>query len=248
MARIIQQQSDLRKEYKKYHNRTVIFKVFTGLCFVLWMLNIFVWHTFDPVFLVPTFFGAAGFELLSRYNENKADTLKAGIDGEEKTLRILDDLPDVYTIFLNFQFVIDGRRWELDHLIVGPNGIFIVETKNYKGVLRGNIADQQLEKEKSGHTSLMKNPVLQVEREVYLLRKALTAYHCEHFLQGILYFADPDFSWEVVGENRWISIIRADRGGEREIRDLILDDISHPLSPDEYANVIRSLKIISQKG
>jgi len=59
-----------------------------------------------------------------------------GSRGEERVTRTLrDSLNDEYFLINDLQ-LFDGRKGNIDHIVVGPNGIFVIETKN----LRGNIS------------------------------------------------------------------------------------------------------------
>ena len=58
---------------------------------------------------------------------------RAGIIGEQKVTRILSAaLSDDYSLFNDVMLKsISGGN--IDHVVVGPTGIFVIETKNYKG-------------------------------------------------------------------------------------------------------------------
>jgi len=58
---------------------------------------------------------------------------RAGIIGEQKVTRILSAaLSDEYSMFndVKLKGMASGN---IDHIVVGPTGIFVIETKNYKG-------------------------------------------------------------------------------------------------------------------
>ncbi len=54
-----------------------------------------------------------------------------GIVGEKAVAKYLNQLPEDYFIFNDVKF--PGSYGNLDHVVIGPNGIFVIETKNYKG-------------------------------------------------------------------------------------------------------------------
>jgi hypothetical protein len=73
-------------------------------------------------------------------NENNLTLL--GAIGEQKALEELKKLPDIYVIINDFRYTFgralhkkDTDDWILsiqaDHLVVGPSGVFIIETKNW---------------------------------------------------------------------------------------------------------------------
>jgi hypothetical protein len=54
-----------------------------------------------------------------------------GIIGEKTVASYLNQLPENYIIFNDVKF--PGSYGNLDHVVIGPNGIFVIETKNYNG-------------------------------------------------------------------------------------------------------------------
>jgi hypothetical protein len=59
-------------------------------------------------------------------------TYRAGIIGEQKVTRVLSAaLSNEYSMFNNVK--LKGAWGDIDHIVVGPTGIFVIETKNYKG-------------------------------------------------------------------------------------------------------------------
>ena len=81
-------------------------------------------------------------------------------------------------LFSNVSIEIEGKRTELDHIIVNNRGIFIIEVKNYSGSLMGTDNDYEWVKTKisssgNSYTKIVKNPIKQVNRQVYLLAQFL---------------------------------------------------------------------------
>lgn len=56
-----------------------------------------------------------------------------GADGEALTGQALASLSDSYIVFHDFKPVSAGvaADWNVDHIVIGPNGMFVLETKNY---------------------------------------------------------------------------------------------------------------------
>lgn len=62
-------------------------------------------------------------------------TYKSGLTGERNAVKnISDKLGSNYSIF-NDVLLKDGKRGNIDHVVVGPTGIFVIETKNNRGVV-----------------------------------------------------------------------------------------------------------------
>ncbi len=66
---------------------------------------------------------------------------RTGADGEVETARILDPLVAAGFVVLHDRRIPNGRE-NIDHIVIGPTGVFVIETKNYAGELRvrdGNL-------------------------------------------------------------------------------------------------------------
>ena len=107
-----------------------------------------------------------------------------GARGEEKVSGILESLPDAYHVFNDFTV---GRK-HIDHVVVGPSGVFAVETKFWRGKV--TIED--------GHILLDgqlpdRSPIAQTIREATLVRSALTKAGWEGAVIPVLAFASDSF-------------------------------------------------------
>jgi hypothetical protein len=58
-------------------------------------------------------------------------SLRAGSDGEEQVARQLAKLPDGWHVFHSLPA--GSRASDIDHVVVGPGGVFIMNTKHYPG-------------------------------------------------------------------------------------------------------------------
>lgn len=74
--------------------------------------------------------GFIGARLYSS-GETNGKSWNKGIVGEKTVARYLNQLPENYFIFNDVKF--PGSYGNLDHVVIGPNGIFVIETKNYGG-------------------------------------------------------------------------------------------------------------------
>ena len=107
-----------------------------------------------------------------------------GARGEEKVAGILASLPDSYHVFNDF--VACGQH--VDHVVVGPGGVFAVETKCWNGKV--TIED--------GHVLLNgqlpnRSPLAQVVREATLVRNALVDAGWQGLVTPVLAFASDSF-------------------------------------------------------
>jgi hypothetical protein len=65
---------------------------------------------------------------------------KKGYEGEVRTGQPLDGLPEAYVVLHDLR--LPGTRANIDHVVIGPTGVFTVETKNYSSdvtIRRGTV-------------------------------------------------------------------------------------------------------------
>src|SRR5438270_6831165 len=60
-----------------------------------------------------------------------ADRCDKGDEGERATARLLLDLSKEWVVLHNV--FAPGHRWNADHLLIGPGGVIVLDSKNYSG-------------------------------------------------------------------------------------------------------------------
>jgi hypothetical protein len=86
-----------------------------------------LWHPL--VGLVPLLFAMSQARPVYR----KVGRFRAGIAGEQDVTRLLAKLPDDYVVVNDV--VLPGQRGNIDHVVLGPCGIVVIETKRYGGAI-----------------------------------------------------------------------------------------------------------------
>ncbi len=111
-------------------------------------------------------------------NETQRKIMQSGDRGELKVQQVLSNLENPksrYRIYHNIKLGPDEKHTnEYDTLVVGPNGIFHIETKNYGGE-RGGIIDVDssgnwILHKKSGYSKIITNPAGQLDSHEYRLQ------------------------------------------------------------------------------
>ena len=104
------------------------------------------------------------------YGDNERRSWNKGIIGENIVTTYLSQLPKDYFIFNDVKF--PGSFGNLDHIVMGPRGIFVIETKNYNGfyIVRGENWYYETRKYPKRSRS---QPGKQVRRNARSLRKFL---------------------------------------------------------------------------
>lgn len=65
---------------------------------------------------------------------------------------------------------------QIDHIVISQSGLFVIETKNYKGWIHGHEKSDYWTQTIYKQRTRFRNPVKQNGSHVYLLRKILSAY------------------------------------------------------------------------
>ena len=89
------------------------------------------------------------------------------VDGE------LQSLPEEYVVFNNLLFRSNGRSTQIDHIVASPYGVFVIETKGYKGWIMGGENSQYWTQSLYRSKHRFYNPILQNESHVRFLRHLL---------------------------------------------------------------------------
>lgn len=87
--------------------------------------------------------------------------------------RKLLGLSDEYIVFSNLLFENNGYSTQIDHLVVSPYGVFVIETKGYKGWILGGEYSENWTQNIYGKTFTLYNPIKQNDGHVRFLRHLL---------------------------------------------------------------------------
>lgn len=125
--------------------------------------------------LVIAFFGF-GHRLKAKQDRSEADALEAGAQGEAQAARQLAEALDQTHYLFNDILLRQGLRTaQIDHLVVCPRGIFVIETKNWRGRIEGRGGDPwwtQIKHEGDAPIRL-KSPAVQVQRQAAVVAQLL---------------------------------------------------------------------------
>lgn len=146
--------------------------------------------------------------------------LKHGIAGELATTKALKRLPFRYYVCPDVVITNAGHKSQMDHVVVGPNGVFVVETKNHIGVIKGDDSDHAvLQKKKtvsgSQYARRFYSPMRQVQTHTRVVARLLKQNGFDIAVQGIVFFSHPKTKVRVYSEDT--PIFAARRGGRRKM-------------------------------
>ena len=115
---------------------------------------------------------------------------RAGRHGEEIAAEIISRvLGEGDHLLTNIEIAYDGRRAEMDCIVINRFGVFVFEVKNYSGQLIGDEDDYEWQKIKitdagNMYAKQVKNPIRQLKRQVYLLAHYLQGHRIRAWVEG----------------------------------------------------------------
>ena len=141
----------------------------TALAIILWGTTAFFLHGQAGSAVVAAFVLvlAAGYEVHLREIARESHFIEGGRRGEQKMADLLAErLADDHVILNDLELRVAHERAQIDHLVIAPSGIYVVESKFWAGTFTGDVHDAQWTQTKSnGTVRHMKSPVQQCERQ-----------------------------------------------------------------------------------
>lgn len=105
------------------------------------------------------------------YFKIRKSSIKGKI-GEKGVSAFLSMLPGKYIVLNDIMLRNGSYTTQIDHIVISPHGIFVIETKNYKGWILGGFHSEKWTQNIWGHKYELYNPILQNEKHIkFLLRK-----------------------------------------------------------------------------
>ena len=179
-----------RKKADTYRNIGILL-IFPALLFFLLGL---VSSSVVAYLVAFSFFIASVF-----FFENRT-TWSIGAQGEEKVAEYLELLNDSYCII--HDVVLPGTTGNIDHIVLGPNGIFVIETKNHKGFITCNRDWWKQRKIGRGGTPYLGkigSPSKQVKKSAVLLSEFIqNRFKTNLYINGIVVFANEEAKLKII--------------------------------------------------
>lgn len=202
MARIIKKSNKLIEKYRHYKLLCIVGFFCAALGFMTFAIGM---YSFGPVIFLPCAVLLIGGTLFAGYYSTKATACKRGIEGEAITAGIVSSLPNEYVGIQNITVSYQGSSSELDMVIVGSTGVFIIETKNMGGTIYGNCESPMWTQQKTGrqgtqYTKTFYNPIKQVNTHTYRLANLLRSNGFSVYINDMVYIANPETVIQLIGQ------------------------------------------------
>ena len=121
---------------------------------------------------------------------------KAGRLGEMYATSIIEEVQNKNDVLLTkVEIAVDGKRTELDNVVINDKGVFIIEVKNHSGQLSGDEDDFEWIQSKvteagNLYQKSVKNPIGQVKRQIFLLSELLKKHGIRVWIKGYVFFVE----------------------------------------------------------
>ena len=128
--------------------------------------------------LLPFILIAVLFLFLARINSAKAK----GARGERTVARRLKNLnKKEYIVFNDIHLIAENDTTQIDHLIISIYGIFVIETKHYKGWIHGHENSEFWTQSIYSSKRKFRNPIKQNWAHIYFLKRILPDFRYTEF-------------------------------------------------------------------
>lgn len=178
---------------------------------------------------------------------SQAQIKQAGEVGEFATAQLIRQLPEEYFGFQNIRVTYQGNTSELDMVVVGRTGVFIIETKNHNGLIQGSFDQHQWIQYKTGrqggqYSKEFYNPVKQVGTHTYRLAHYLRDRGCNVHVDSMVFFTNPMASVQVYGTPGKIPVYAGQQGAELIFRQILSGNAN--LTPNQVQQICTLLNTI----
>ncbi|MBE1446597.1 membrane protein DedA with SNARE-associated domain [Paenibacillus sp. OAS669] len=140
------------------------------------------------------------FKLLRR----KKSEPKYGDEGEKSTAHQLKYIGSEYRVLNSRHVRAGGSSQEFDHIVIGPNGVFHIDSKHWSGEIV--FTSQGVERSKEGHSA---DPTAQLYRHEHILKELFRSAKLNPELVGVLCFTHPNS--HIVGKSPAFATVKLDR-------------------------------------
>jgi hypothetical protein len=197
------------KKYKRQFIAIFLASFFLALVIGIWLglsLNkhSYVWAAISIFIMALIFFLTIRFaDSVSDKLERERIKFRKGAAGEVLVGYILEDFPDDYRVI----YGVETPVGDIDHLVVGPSGVYAIDTKNWRGVVTADGKGELLLNGKPPDKPAIRNltrAIMNIKDEI----KFHTTFN--PYIHGVLVFpaARVEAKW---GQTESVHCVRADQ-------------------------------------
>lgn len=235
MARIIQV-NNYKKREKRMVRATQLLAFFQLLCLGAAFFT-------KGLALIPMFI----ILIIGSSIEKKRKNLWQFNVGREESFEALDNLPNEYTILHNVELKNNVQMLHLNHVVVGPTGVFVVKAKNWATEkVVGSVHDLNWTLYRMNHSYNEKNPIKQVKSQIHFFSSFLKENGVHVWVQGIVYLSNKASTYEIeldkLNEDSFIPVFLTAASGEELLYDYVVNyPAPKELSEETQKKIIKLL-------
>jgi hypothetical protein len=134
------------------------------------------------------------------YLWNKQTTWNIGADGEESVIRVLQNLDSSFKVVNDI--VLPGDKQNIDHVVIGSMGVFVLETKNHNGIIR--CYEDEWSRKKVGRRGTVYdagigNPSKQAKRNAVVLKNWFASENIDvGYISAVVVFSNEDIELNLI--------------------------------------------------
>lgn len=210
MAIVHENFESINDKIKDRHKQTIkdyiISFISAFICYILAFVFVNRSTFLFLVFAIAVFTIIYNFSKRLKKRKEQESILSSGASGENLAVTYLQVLDNNYHIIPNAVLNYGEKSNEIDLIVVGPTGIFIIEVKNYVGFIHGNTSDQNLmhaKTDKYGNSfeDTFYNPVKQVGTHRYTLNGFLNANNINQYINTCVFFTNKECQVNIVNND-----------------------------------------------
>ncbi|MCL1966047.1 MAG: NERD domain-containing protein [Candidatus Bathyarchaeota archaeon] len=224
----------LSSQIRKYLSKAILSLLFSILLLTL-TAYIIIFKTHVISIIEAALLIAALILLIPfRYCQYKYQIYKSGRQGEKTVIRTLTSkLNDEYYL-MNGVYLKSGGG-DIDHIVLGPTGIYVLETKNWSGKIICNDTQWQRPGKK-----ITTNPSLQAKNNAQKIKRALDSslFLRGHniYVEGLIVFTNTHAKLSI--SNSIVPVLRI-----QQLSDYIKNQKSNSLTREQIQQIIKQIQI-----
>jgi hypothetical protein len=174
---------------------------------------------------------------IASYVWKKQTTWAIGAKGEESVIRALRKLDPsfkrIHDVFL------PGYDGNIDHVVVGPTGVFVIETKNHNGTISCNgdyWGRKKVGRRGTVYSSNIGNPSKQAKRNSLMLKKWLESKNIDvGYITAVVVFTNDDLELRVVKPT--VKVVQVDG-----LLGVFKGESNYKMTPEKITSVFQKLR------
>lgn len=182
MGKIIGEAGDFLKERAIRRRLNIGLVMFILMVVIFFFLGFVTAKTNVWLSLIAVIIAIPSFKIFGRYMESQirlAKTDESGALGEKEIACYLKRLPDTYTVINDLHFA--DSYGNIDHVVIGPTGVFAIDVKNWRGTVSADGKGELLLNGKPTDKPEIKNftrRAMELRNRIQALTKLETYIQC----------------------------------------------------------------------